>query len=255
MAAAKNIHQPDKGLRLVPADALDRPPVALILRRVAIVDHHLARLRLGHLEFAELEWLGTDLVHRSFPGVPLRICVGAAHLEARVGTGRWNVHKLHPGLDCPHAPEDEACPDQSGDDRKRHDGPGDDRKRHDGPGDARDAALPIAASGAARGGYERGHLGRQPFAPAGAERQPLGEAQPGGQDEAALVTALCLAVARGLLYEPASQFEVARIGCDVVARPRSMGQQCLVREAQLGAVDDQQPRLRIEKRIDQGPAG
>ena len=245
MAAAKNIHQPDKGLRLVPADALDRPPVALILRRVAIVDHHLARLRLGHLEFAELEWLGTDLVHRSFPGVPLRICVGAAHLEARVGTGRWNVHKLHPGLDCPHAPEDEACPDQTGDDRQRH----------DGPGNARDTAQAIAAGGTARGSDERGDRVRQRGTPAHAERQPLGEAQPGGQDEAALVTALCLAVARGLLFEPASQFEVARIGCDVVARPRSMGQQCLVREAQLGAVDDQQPRLRIEKRIDQGPAG
>ena len=128
-----------------------------------LMDHHPAPLGLRHLEFAEFEPFQANLVHRSLVGIALGLAVGAAHLEAPGG----NRDELHLGLDRPHSPPNEASPDQSGNDRQSH----------HGPGYARYAASSIAPGGAARGGHECGHLGRQCGTPAGAERQPLVEGQ------------------------------------------------------------------------------
>jgi len=93
-----------------------------------------------------------------------------------------------------------------------------------------------------------------PAPPAGAESQSFVEAQPRRQHTARLVAARRRPPARRLLFEPAAQFQIASIGGDLVARPRPMGQQRLVRQPKLRAVDYQQPRRRIEKRVDQRPA-
>jgi hypothetical protein len=45
MVLAEEVYQRDESLRVVPADALDWPLKALVLRRIDITDHHPAPLR------------------------------------------------------------------------------------------------------------------------------------------------------------------------------------------------------------------